>query len=313
MGAVVIEYHPELLESLAELYSQYADPSMGLNPFPVEHWESLFIRPELDPRRDVLIISDRDNPSDPSGASFSWLYSKHAPSHIYLRGPYHSPNHPHVERLLDEMLLEVQKRAEEYRAGHIEGRSLYKQWEEAYIRAGFQRMGAYERWRLFPLKGSVPVHDAPEGGYIRKWQGMGDIEILMRLFAESFGEHWDYVPPRRSDYEEIFRGRQFSPELLYTGYEGESPVCFIFGEGMYDYTLPTLNAAYLVSIAVNSESRTRGWGRALLSRWLRAVYQSGGRAVELDVDTDNESAKALYEGFGFRCMRTEHVWRKYLR
>lgn len=309
---VFIQYQPEHPVPLAEIYSEYSRPSPGLSPFPPEHWEALFSRPELNPRKDVIILADPDNQGINNPVAFCWLYAKHAPSHVYLRGPYLSTDRADTPRLIDMVLEEVIRRANEYNAGYVEGRSIYKKWEDAYSRAGFRCMGAYERWRLFPLRGSIPVHDIPPGGNIREWQGMSDIPVLMDLFANSFEEHWDYVPPRRRDYEEIVRGSQFSPELLLIAFESDTPVAFIFGEGMYDYSLPTMNGAYLVSVAVNSESRSKGWGRALLSRWLRAVYNSGGRAVELDVDGENHYAKALYQSFGFRRLRIENVWRKYL-
>ncbi len=308
-----IDYDPALLESLADLHSGYADPAYGLYPFPAERWESIFTRPEIDPRRDVIIAARPGSPDISSPAAFSWLYPKPAPSHVYLRGPFLSPDDPDISCLLDLVIEEAVGRAVEYKAGYVESRALYPAWKEAFSRAGFSRMGAYERWRLFPLKGSVAIHSLPPGGAIRTWNGMSDIPILMGLFADAFGDHWDYIPPKREDWEEVAKGRGFEPGLVLVAMDGGSPAGYIFGERMPDYSAPTLECAYLVSIGLAEARRRKGWGRALLSRWLRAVYDAGPRSVELDVDENNEAAKALYARFRFKRLRTEEVWRRYLR
>jgi len=68
--------------------------------------------------------------------------------------------------------------------------------------------------------------------------------------------------------------------------EGGHPVGYIFGQYMPDYSLPTLQAVYLVSIGFDPGHQGKGWGAALLSAWLRKLYAHGIRAIELDVDAE---------------------------
>lgn len=308
-----MEYSPDILPALVDLYDRYASVGVGLTSLPREHWESLFIKSEIDPRRDVIIASCATADSGESPRGFCWLYTKPAPSHVYMRGPYVPPEDPDLTNLLDQLVEKSIARAGECNAGHLEGRSLHPSWAEAYARSGFRRMGAYERWREFPLKGAALLYDPPGRGTIRDWRGVEDLPVLMDLFNLAFADHWDYLHPEREDWEQVIGGRQFRSRLLQIAYTEDEPAGYVFGQLMQDYASAIVESCYLVSIGVHPRLRGRGWGKALLSRWLRACYDSGLRAVELDVDEKNDVARSMYGRFGFRRLRTEEVWRKYLR
>ena len=306
-----LEYKPELLPVITDVYDSYALHTPGLGAFPSSHWESVFVRRDISPLRDVILATRTDDESGRGLAAFSWIYTKPAPSHVYLRGPYVSPDDPDLDRLLDKSLQEASRRAQGLGVGFLEGRAVHGSWIDAYTRNGFEKMGAYERMRLFPLKGTVKSREPDPGGTIRGYSGMSDLPILMKLFASAFSDHWDYVEPRLDDWVEVFSSKLFRPELLRIAEEGKSVVGYVFGQFIPDYSLPTLQAVYLISIATDPEYRGRGWGSALLSGWLRSLYEAGARAVDLDVDSRNDVARSLYKGYGFRHQRTEEVWRKY--
>jgi ribosomal protein S18 acetylase RimI-like enzyme len=86
---------------------------------------------------------------------------------------------------------------------------------------------------------------------------------------------------------------------------------YAFGEAIDDPWNPGLKASYLISIAVSPKLRNSGYGGVMLSKWLRAGYDAGARAAELDVDSENHVAKSLYRRFGFQHVRSEEVWRYY--
>jgi len=306
-------YKTEIVDKLADLYSDYCLPGTGINPFPPEHWEAVFARPEIMARNDVIITSRNGNGTASEPAAFCWLYTYPAPSHVYLRGPYLSPEDKDVHNLLDFLIHEAVSRAGSLSARYIEGRAIYPPWRDAYLRQGFKRMGAYEKYRLFPLKGAIRHFAPPAGGTIRIWKDKSDIPVLIDLFDKSFSDHWDYVRPITSDWEKITGTRDFKPSLLLIAQSEGSPAGYIFGQLIPDFSTLTLQAGYLVSIGIHPAFRGRGWGRALVSEWLNRIYDTGTRAVELDVDDNNHAAKSLYLGFGFKKLRTEEVWRKYLR
>lgn len=308
-----LEYHPDLLPALAELQAAYAASTKGMPAFPAEHWEALFLRQEVDPRRDVFILARPGPDGNPALTCFAWMHSRAVEGRAFLRGPFMSPRDPECSDMISAIYQKAIERASKLGVDFLEGRSIYEPWVEQLGKAGFVSMGASERWRLFPVKGSVELSPVPPGCAVRGIEGVSDIPALMALFTDAFSSHWDYMPPRREDYEELIRGKHFEPRLaLMAVYRGE-PVGYAIGQSLSDPSTVLLRAAYLVSIGVRKDFQGRGLGKAVLSSWIRSAYDAGLRAAELDVDSDNSAAKALYAGFGFKWMRTEHIWRYYLK
>ncbi len=66
------------------------------------------------------------------------------------------------------------------------------------------------------------------------------------------------------------------------------------------------DGAYLLyGLAVHPAERRRGYARAMLDLVAERAWDAGVRSVLLDVDSTNEAAIALYEGYGFE--RTQSV------
>jgi len=61
---------------------------------------------------------------------------------------------------------------------------------------------------------------------------------------------------------------------------------------------------HVKNLAVRSEYRGRGLGKALLSRGMAALASQGARSVKLEVREGNDAARGLYEAFGFEYVRT---------
>ena len=71
-------------------------------------------------------------------------------------------------------------------------------------------------------------------------------------------------------------------------------------ESMSDLTAPVAeNDYYIRTLAVDRAHRGRGLGRRLLDRAVADAQELGCHAVCLDVDADNEVARALYASAGF--------------
>lgn len=310
---MLIPYHPDQLPDLVSIFADYSKNIRGLDGFLFEsYWEALLTRGDIDPGRDILIYAADTGESESKPQAFSWLYTKSVPDFVYLRGPYVNPDHPELDSILDTLLQKSINVATGLNAVYIEGRVVHSNWRGVFNLADFKRMGAYERWRFFPLRGTIPIADIPSGGEIRDWKSVKVVSILMDLFTTVFKEHWDYQRPKKSDWDEITRNENFEPGLVLVAYENDMAVGYSFGQLMPDQSSPGFRMAYLVSIGLRPDCRGKGWGKALLTRWLRGVYETGTRSVELDVDEENPIAVGLYEGFGFRHLRTEEVYRKYL-
>jgi len=307
---VLIDFNTGLLSGLADVHARFAQSDLGIPNLPRQHWERLFTRPEIDPRNDVFILGSQRVDEDASVDGFAWLYTKSAPSRVYIRGPYTDPDAGSAPEVIELLLENAVARAEKMGVGYIEGRALYPPWAGAYESAGFRKMGAYSRLRLFPLVGTVAQGDVPEGGGIRGWEGLDDLQALMEIFTACFGDHWDYVPPERTDWIEILNKGRKEDRFLGIATEGGRSVGYVFGQRVPELSMGAVDTSYLVSIGVHPGHRGEGWGRALLGHWLRACYEGGIRSVELDMDESNRVAGGLYDGFGFKVLRVEDVWRR---
>ena len=66
-------------------------------------------------------------------------------------------------------------------------------------------------------------------------------------------------------------------------------------------------AFYIGHFTVAPDLRGQGVGRALLEHLLQRAREQGYRRAALDVAQTNPRARALYEGVGFRLVRSEHA------
>ena len=307
---MLIQYHTEALPALAEIHRLFAQSGSGIPPLSQNHWESLFTRPDVDPEKDIFILSNADQ-AEITG--FSWLYTQPAPSYAYIRGPYAQPGKSGTLEIVKTLINHNVNRGRELGIGFVEGRSMYGEWVVAFTELGFKRMGAYERYRLFPLKGTVQIYPPPpDGGLVRTWRGLTDLPSLMDIFRAAFESHWDYRAPVRSDWIEILNSGGQSKNIISVAEMNGRIIGYSFGQRLQELSEGPYDSSYLASIGVYPEFRRMGWGKVLLGHWLRLCYGTGIRSVELDVDENNEAAIGLYKDFEFKFVRSDEVWRKYL-
>ncbi|MBC8099922.1 MAG: GNAT family N-acetyltransferase [Armatimonadetes bacterium] len=72
-----------------------------------------------------------------------------------------------------------------------------------------------------------------------------------------------------------------------------------------------LGSAWIIAnVGVHPDYQRRGIARRLMQASLNAIQQHGGGAVILQMDADNDPARALYLSLGFRAERVWTVWRR---
>lgn len=95
----------------------------------------------------------------------------------------------------------------------------------------------------------------------------------------------------------------FRAELSFVALDGAEPagytVCWVEGD-----------TGWIVQMGVCPAWRRRGLGAALLTGAVRAFAGAGLRAAALEVATNNQSARRLYERTGFRVAHNWQSWRK---
>jgi ribosomal-protein-alanine N-acetyltransferase len=122
---------------------------------------------------------------------------------------------------------------------------------------------------------------------IEPLSGERDLAGVLEVDEASFTKPWT-----RSMYTAEFLSRETSrlyvlrtPEFTVAGY---CAAWFVYDE------------VHINNLAVRPQCRCRGIGGALLQHVLREATRAGARRATLEVRRSNESARRLYERYGFR-------------
>lgn len=95
---------------------------------------------------------------------------------------------------------------------------------------------------------------------------------------------------------------------------GQTAIGFAVSENgkavAYGGMMTVLDEGQITNVAVDPESRRRGYGRAVMNALLGYAKEHGILTVTLEVRASNEAALALYRGLGFEeCGRRPHFYR----
>jgi [ribosomal protein S18]-alanine N-acetyltransferase len=115
--------------------------------------------------------------------------------------------------------------------------------------------------------------------------GPRDAAAIAQLHGQSFGRGWDE--------DEVYGLLIDRAVIAHRAMSRRTLVGFIMSRLAAD-------EAEILSVAIASARRGRGWSRPLLDHHLRNLAGLGARAVFLEVDEHNAPACRLYEGAGFR-------------
>ena len=133
---------------------------------------------------------------------------------------------------------------------------------------------------------------------------------------EAFRDHWGFVPPEETNYQEWISSPVFDPQLWMVGWDAATGQ---IAGSIQNFVNRAENEArgrqrgYTEGIFVRRPWRKRGLARALLTRSLQMWKDLGYTEAALGVDAQNTSgALNLYQSVGFRVYRRETTYRKEL-
>ncbi len=118
----------------------------------------------------------------------------------------------------------------------------------------------------------------------------GDIPVLSDIHAASFANDWS-----DDEIAALMGGAGVSTMVARRRlpFGTRRPVGFLMARSVLD-------EAEVLTLAVSPAWRGLGIGRDLVRQTLRSLSLNGTHSVFLEVDSDNSSARRLYEGAGFR-------------
>lgn len=111
-----------------------------------------------------------------------------------------------------------------------------------------------------------------------------DAAAAAKLHADSFARGWS-----EEEISALILDRQVEANVLAQGRRLDG---FVLSRMAAD-------EAEILTIAIDPAQRGHGWGRRLLSKHLARLAARGIKALFLEVEEDNASARALYHRAGF--------------
>jgi mycothiol synthase len=195
-----------------------------------------------------------------------------------------------------QALGELIERPVEFRIGGTGSQD----WKHGGLeRAGFAVDRYYFRMSA-RVDRNLPEPVIPEGFVIRPLSGESEIDEWVETFNAAYTDHHD--PPTTTIEEKRRR-------LTEAGYLPDADLVVVDGDGRFvgigrnsvEKLADGGEKPWVNSIALRSDARGRGLGRALLLASMTALRDAGYQQVHLSVDSDNQSgALQLYESVGFR-------------
>jgi ribosomal protein S18 acetylase RimI-like enzyme len=179
-----------------------------------------------------------------------------------------------------------------------------------FEQAGYQPVRRGNQMRR-PNYENIPEAELPEGLEVRPVLPE-HYRLIWDAAQEAFRDHWGYVTPSETEYEEWMQGEEFKPELWQVAWDGDQVagmvLNFVNEKENIEYQR---KRGYTESISVRRPWRRCGLARALLVRSLRMFRDLGYEEAFLGVDSQNlHRAYALYESVGFQVLRYDTIYRK---
>ncbi len=186
--------------------------------------------------------------------------------------------------------------------------------EGHYLRHSFSIDRVFSELSL-GLANSPPSPEWPCGVTVRLFCPGEDDVALVTAYRDAFRDHYGYLEqPFEAELERWrhwTRESDFDPALWFLAAVG-SEVCGFCCS--YPESHGDKETGLVDEFGVRPAWRKRGIGRALLLESFRALRVRGLKAVELTVDSDNQSdALALYASVGMKTVSQNHTLVKELR
>lgn len=119
-----------------------------------------------------------------------------------------------------------------------------------------------------------------------------DIEQILAINKEAFREHPEQGAMDRADFDNRRAQDWFDPEGLFVA-ERDDEVLGFHWTKLED----SIGEVYVVG--VDPRAHGSGIGKALTARGLEYLWDSGVKAIDLYVESNNTPALAVYQGLGF--------------
>jgi mycothiol synthase len=135
----------------------------------------------------------------------------------------------------------------------------------------------------------------------------GQEDTLAQLQNCAFAGSWGYNP--NTVEEIIFRINigSFSRQDIVLTYDGDKAIGCCWTGIICEEGIPSVRKGRIHMIGVDPAYRGKGIGRELMMAGLARLKNRGLKVAELTVDSENKTARALYESLGFK-LQSSTLW-----
>ena len=171
--------------------------------------------------------------------------------------------------------------------------------KKVLTRLGFRPVREFPELRLHLNKVRLP--DVTHHDYISRHLQLGEEGKLTRLQNRCFADHWGYNPNTTEEIAYALNLSHCSPEDVVFIYERDKPIGYCWTE--VNYETDVVNGGKkgrIFMLGVDPDYQDKGIGKIALLAGLTLLKNRGVEVVELDVDSENKAARALYRSFGFK-------------
>ncbi len=210
--------------------------------------------------------------------------------------------HPEHRRkgLAKELLGYATRRAKELKAKTVQvsikqGNLTAK---KVLPRLDFQPVREFPLLRLHLNKVRLP--DVTHHDYISRHLQLGEEGKLTRLQNRCFANHWGYNPNTTEEIAYSLQLSHCSPEDVVLICDGDKPVGYCWTKINCETEVTDgKKKGRILMMGVDPDYRGKEIGKIALLAGLTLLKNKGVEVVELDVDSENKAARALYRSFGF--------------
>ncbi|HNR45855.1 MAG TPA: GNAT family N-acetyltransferase [Anaerolineaceae bacterium] len=181
---------------------------------------------------------------------------------------------------------------------------------------GYQYERSFYQMRIEGLTTPPPAPILPDGLIIRAMNPDTEFDAVVDAVADSFQDHWGFVPQPRDERLAQWRHRaahnpRYDPSLWFVAMDGQEIAAIAL---CYASTDEDAEMGWVQTLGVRRPWRKQGLGLALLHHAFGELYRRGRHAVGLGVDASSlTGATRLYERAGMRVVRQFNSYAKVLR
>jgi mycothiol synthase len=149
----------------------------------------------------------------------------------------------------------------------------------------------------------LTIHPSIECCYLRP----GEEDTLTRLQNCAFVGTWGYNPNTVQEITFRINSGTCSWQDIVLTYDGDRAIGCCWTGISCEEGIPSVRKGRIHMLGVDPDYRSRGIGRQLMMAGLARLRNRGLRVAELTVDSENRTARRLYESLGFE-VQANTLW-----